>query len=279
MDRQRIKIDEGIYESLDPGLKRAFEFTDQTVPDSIKSQAAYKMAKDKVKLSGDGTFYTLQGEGPTMGLPCVFVRLHFCNLRCTWCDAWYTWNPNTKEFWTEPRDIPIAECADLIRNTWDGNNNRARKRVVWTGGEPLVQRKQMETVSRLLGASWYNEVETNGTILPTEFQLETYQFNCSPKLSNSLNERHSMVKPKIIKRLNSANTTFKFVVTRKEDLDEIEKWYGDLVDHDKIIIMPQGVTADEVHINAQKVAEYVKEKEFRLMGRLQNEIWGARRAV
>jgi len=43
--------------------------------------------------------------------------------------------------------------------------------------------------------------------------------------------------------------------------------------------MPQGVTAEEVRTNAQRVVEYAKKKGFRLMGRLQNEIWGAKRKV
>lgn len=273
------ELKDGIFKSFDPELKRAFEFTDVSVPDSIKDPSAFKMQKDKVKISGDGTFYTLQGEGPTMGEPCVFVRLHVCNLRCTWCDAWYTWNPNTKEFWTEPSDLSFEECAARIQDTWDERNTRSSKRVIWTGGEPLIQRKQIEEVSRQLGTNWINEVETNGTLMPTEYQLENFQFNCSPKLANSENAHHSMVKPKILQALNKANTSFKFVVTKNEDLDEVEEKYLPYVDFDKVIIMPQGVTDEEVNHNAQEVAEYVKEKGFRMLGRLQNQIWGAKRGV
>lgn len=273
------EIKEGVLRNFDPELKRAFEFADQSVDKELIDYSKIKMHRDSIKLSGDGTFYTLQGEGPTMGLPCVFVRLHVCNLRCTWCDAWYTWNPNTKEYWTEPRDVPFDECADQIRKTWDFRNGRSAKRVVWTGGEPLIQRKQIEAVSRELGA-WENEIETNGTLMPTEYELETFQFNCSPKLANSENTHTSMVKPKVLRALNEVNTTFKFVITRNEDLDEIERDYLEHIDFEKVILMPQGVTAEEVHENGQKIAEYAKEKGFRVLGRLQNELWdGARRVV
>lgn len=273
------ELKDGIFKSFDPELKRAFEFTDSSVPKELQKPSAFKMSKDMVKLSGDGTFYTLQGEGPTMGLPCVFVRLHVCNLRCTWCDAWYTWNPNTSEFWTEPRDVSFDECADAIESTWDGRNTRADKRVIWTGGEPLIQRRQISSVSKILGDSWVNEVETNGTLMPTDYQLENWQFNCSPKLSNSDNQHHSMVKPRVLCELNKCNSTFKFVVTAPNDLNEIEEKYLPYIDFDKVIIMPQGVTDEEVNQNAQMLAEYVKEKGFRMLGRLQNQIWGARRGV
>lgn len=277
MDKRELK--DGVFENFDPELKRAFEFTDASVPESIKKPSAFKMSKNMVKVSGDGTFYTLQGEGPTMGMPCVFVRLHVCNLRCTWCDAWYTWNPNTPEFWTEPRDLSFTEIADLIRATWDERNDRSPKRVIWTGGEPLIQRHQIDAVSQILGDEWTNEVETNGTLMPTLYQLEEWQFNCSPKLSNSENQHHSMVKPRVLSELNKCNSTFKFVVTQPSDLDEIEEKYLPHIDFDKVIIMPQGVTDEEVNYNAQMLAEYVKEKGFRMLGRLQNQIWGAKRGV
>ena len=285
--------EEGYLDSFDPELRRAFEFAHQKVNPELVDHSRVKMQKDSVLISGDGTFYTLQGEGPTMGLPCVFVRLHVCNLRCTWCDAWYTWNPNTEEFWTEPSRVSFSELAERIIQTWEGPP-RAQKRVVFTGGEPLIQRKQLDEVVKLLNPDWYDELgrsefvhhsewevefETNGTLMPTKDQLFYAQFNVSPKLSNSDNNHHQMVKPKIIQALNKRYSTFKFVVTSPEDLDEIEELYLPHIDFDKVIIMPQGVTAEEVDMNAARVAEYVKEKGFRMLGRLQNQIWGARRGV
>lgn len=73
-------------EEFDPALRKAFEVSD-SVSDDIKRGANVKIRKDKILLSGDSAFYTLQGEGPTLGQPAVFLRLHVCNLRCTWCLA------------------------------------------------------------------------------------------------------------------------------------------------------------------------------------------------
>lgn len=269
---------EGYLESFDPELKRAFEFAHKKVDPKLVDHSKVKMAKDSLLLSGDGTFYTLQGEGPTLGFPCVFIRLHVCNLRCTWCDAFYTWNPNTEEFWTEGFRLSFEQTAQLIKDTWEGPDH-ITKRVVFTGGEPLIQRKQIDQVLYNL-EGWQVEFETNGTLMPTEFQLKHTQFNVSPKLKNSENHHHSMVKPKVLEALNKANSTFKFVVTSAKDLDEIEDKYLSYIDHEKVIIMPQGVTEEEVSMNAKEIAEPCKEKGFRVSPRLQNILWdGARRGV
>lgn len=276
---------DGYMETMDPGLRRAFEFANEKVDPNLVDYSKVKMAKDSVLVSGDGTFYTLQGEGPTMGLPCVFVRLHMCNLQCSWCDAWYTWNPNTKEFWTEPRRVGFRDLALQIANTWDSSNTKSEKRVIYTGGEPLIQRNQLDEVHAYLEAEtdehWNWEIETNGTRMPTKWQIERAQFNCSPKLSNSDNMWHSQFKPKVLNVLTEIDsTTFKFVCMTEADLDEIEEHYAPHVDWDKIIIMPQGITEEEVSENAKVLAEPCKERGLRIMPRLQNILWhGARRAV
>lgn len=269
-------------ESFDPELRRAYEFASQSVDPALVDYSKVKMAKDSLLLSGDGVFYTLQGEGPTTGLPCVFVRLHVCNLRCDWCDAWYTWNPKTPEYWTEPRRESFDGLADRIQREWAANTTATHnRRVIFTGGEPLIQRKQLEEVwYHHLSSAYAIEVETNGTLMPTEKQLEHWQFNCSPKLANSKNVHHAMVKPKVLEALTKVNTTFKFVCWAEEDLQEIEDKYLPHIDEDKIIIMPQGITEEEVSINAKILVEFVKKRGWRLMTRLQNVCWdGARRGV
>lgn len=214
-----------------------------------------------------------------MGLPCVFVRLHVCNLRCTWCDAWYTWNPNTEEFWKEPHRKAFQEVADQIKATWAGPDN-VRKRVIFTGGEPLIQRKQLEYVHAFLGIDWAVEVETNGTLMPTEQQLALWQFNCSPKLKNSENRENAMVKPKILSALDQVNTTFKFVCYDETDLAEIEAAYLPHISENKVIIMPQGIRSEEIDENMQKLYEPCMKRGWRLLGRMQSQFAdGARRGV
>lgn len=279
-----------VNKDFDPELRRAFEFADKSVDPELVNYDKVRMHKDSIKISGDATFYTLQGEGPTMGLPCVFCRLHVCNLRCTWCDAWYTWNPATEEFWTESRDVSFSECAELIRSQWKCSDPAVPRRVIFSGGEPLIQRKQIDQVVDKLwwpdgmdegdGEHWDIEFETNGTLMPTHYQLDYAQFNCSPKLANSDNQHHSMVRPKVLEALNNADTTFKFVCETAGDLDEIEEKYAPHISKERVIIMPQGIRSDEIDAHMRALYEPCMERGYRLLGRMQAQFAdGARRGV
>lgn len=82
------------------GVKRSFDYTEpgkvptaENLPEEFKKKYEHKLRirDDRIKLSGDGVFYTVQGEGLSTGLPAVFMRLQFCNLMCTWC-----WGKGTK---------------------------------------------------------------------------------------------------------------------------------------------------------------------------------------
>ena len=148
------------------------------------------MSKDKFKVSGDGVFYTLQGEGVSMGKPACFLRLHVCNLKCEWCDTRYTWDANTKEFWTEGKDWSIAETKLKVESSWGCRNTIIPKRLVITGGEPLLQKEKIDLLLDKM-PDWLIEIETNGTVLPTVKMLERCQFNCSPKLGNTKKSQNS----------------------------------------------------------------------------------------
>lgn len=245
-----------------------------------KDPKRLQMKPDRLKVSGDGVFYTLQGEGITIGKPACFLRLHVCNLKCVWCDTRYTWDPHKDEFWTESRDWTIPETKKRIESAWKCKNNKIKKRLVITGGEPLLQREKIDKLIKAM-PDWEIEVETNGTIMPTKKMLKKCQFNCSPKLANSNNPRAARIKGQVLLTLNRSNAAFKFVVTSEADIDEVERDFVTpfKLDVNKIIIMPQGTTAEAVAENALKVVEKVKEKGYRLLGRLQCDIWGAKRKV
>lgn len=281
------------HDDFEPDLRRAFEFAHHNVDPALVDHSKVKIEKDNILVSGDGAFYTLQGEGPTMGFPCVFFRLHVCNLRCSWCDAFYTWNPASEEFWTESRRLSFQEAADLIRKTWDEYAPEgAQKTVIFTGGEPLIQKKQIDQIMLLLNGKenldeltgdeeeWLAEFETNGTLMPTKAQLWYGQFNVSPKLKNSDNNAHQMIKPKIIEKLASVNSTFKFVCETEEDLKEVEETYLPHININQLIIMPQGIRSEEIDKNLQALYEPCMRRGYRLLGRLQAQFAdGARRQV
>jgi hypothetical protein len=119
-------------------------------------------------------------------------------------------------------------------------------------------------------------------VIISHIESDDIQFNVSPKLANSLNVKSARIRKDVIKALNShSNSWFKFVVMKPEDIKEIEEDYvkGCGILRSKIILMPQGVTEQEVYMNMRNVAEIAKERGYRLLGRLQVSIWGARRRV
>lgn len=213
---------------------------------------------------------------------------------CWFCDAFYTWNPNSEEFWKESKLFSVDEVIAKLEETWVCENKDLTPRIIITGGEPLLQKDLIEQVMKKR-PNWFYEIETNGTIMPTDYILEQssnwikennvyfprVQFNCSPKLASSGNLVQAARKPEVIKALTKVGTLFKFVVMSNEDLDEIENvWMKEMeIPINQVCLMPQGVTSKEVENNGKKVVEYAKQKGFRLLLRLQNSLWGAKRRV
>lgn len=96
------------------------------------------------------TFFSIQGESTYCGLPCFFIRLAGCNLRCSFCDAAYTYD--------EPgRHIPVAELLEQA-------SGYPEAIVEITGGEPLLQSGVYPLMEGLLAAGRTVLLETNGSI-------------------------------------------------------------------------------------------------------------------
>jgi 7-carboxy-7-deazaguanine synthase len=101
-------------------------------------------------------FKSIQGEGTRAGLPCVFVRLTGCNLRCTWCDTAYAFHGGQKM----SVDEVLARVEDLAGRKPDG---RAMVPLVeLTGGEPLLQEEIYPLAEKLLATGYTVLIETSG---------------------------------------------------------------------------------------------------------------------
>lgn len=94
-------------------------------------------------------YRSVQGESSFVGLPCTFVRLAGCNLRCTWCDSTYTFKGG------EHRRIDdvVAEVEAL-----------GVRLVEVTGGEPLAQRTCIPLLQRLVDRGFTVLLETSGSL-------------------------------------------------------------------------------------------------------------------
>ena len=104
-------------------------------------------------------FKSIQGEGTRAGLPCIFVRLTGCNLRCTWCDTAYAFAGGRK---TSVAEI-LARVDELTGRSGDMPGSMAAIPLVeLTGGEPLLQEEVYPLAERLLGAGYTVMMETSG---------------------------------------------------------------------------------------------------------------------
>src|ERR1700739_3063193 len=99
---------------------------------------------------------SIQGEGTRAGLPCIFVRLTGCNLRCTWCDTAYAFHGGQKMTVED-----VLERVESVNRRSDGESARVPL-VELTRGEPLLQREIYSLAERLLAAGYTVMVETSG---------------------------------------------------------------------------------------------------------------------
>jgi len=247
------------------------------------------MSKFKNYLSVSEVFYSLQGEGSTMGIPSVFLRLAGCNLLCgaiqdkelhgaaTWrCDTIEVWMKGNKKFFNE---VLSEEFVDHLKQG---------AHLVITGGEPLLQ--QQEILDYLL---WFYqrykffpflEIETNATIKPLPYlDIHVNRWNCSPKLSTSGMLVFRRYKYEVLLEFsrhvgNGSDrfSIFKFVITGQKDWDEIENDYlktGLIQDRKKIWLMPAAESRKELIEINDVVAKIALEQGVNFSTRLQVEIW------
>jgi len=104
-------------------------------------------------------FKSIQGEGARAGLPCIFVRLTGCNLRCTWCDTAYAFHGGTK-MGVEEVMSRVDELTGRIRGAADAQTGV--RLVELTGGEPLLQEEVYPLAEKLLAAGYTVMIETSG---------------------------------------------------------------------------------------------------------------------
>ncbi len=94
-------------------------------------------------------FKSIQGESSYGGLPCTFIRLSGCNLRCSYCDTQYAYE--------EGRDLTVEEILSKVREL-------RCPLVEITGGEPLLQEEVYDLMTELLKEDYKLLLETNGSL-------------------------------------------------------------------------------------------------------------------
>ena len=145
-------------------------------------------------------FYSIQGEGNAAGLPCVFVRLTYCNLRCTYCDTEYAFYDGEEK--------TLDEIIDEVKKY-------KCKLVEITGGEPLVQEESLELMRRLCDAGFNVMLETGGSLsiknVDTRVKM-IMDFKCP---SSGMEKKNFYENVNYLKKADEV----KFVIGNREDYD------------------------------------------------------------
>lgn len=242
------------------------------------------------KLLVSEVFYSIQGEGITMGIPAVFVRLSGCNLMCggfgtdidrelyngaTWrCDTLEVWKKGERK---EFDQILTDECIQGIKNN---------AHLVITGGEPLLQTKMIEDfidwVRININSETFVEIETNGSIIPSDKLIDRVDlWNVSPKLSNSGNDQVARFNEKALLTLHNLTkrVQFKFVVDTEDSMNEILSDFRMICDLDKMVFMPSGENQTLLNKHKELVISKCKELGVRFSTRLHIDIWNQKTGI
>lgn len=220
-------------------------------------------------------FFSIQGEGELTGVPSVFVRTSGCNLRCRWCDTKYaSWKP-------EGENVTINDLLDKVCSY-------PARHVVISGGEPMIAKGIKEFTNLLKESGKHITIETAGTVSPNGIQCDLASL--SPKLSDSTPKEGEINKEWIdrheSKRLdygilsewvNSYNFQLKFVVSREEEIKEIQNVISRIegkILPQKVLLMPEGIDPDTLRSRYDLLIDLCKENGYRLCHRLHIDLFG-----
>lgn len=241
-------------------------------------------------------FYSLQGEGEFIGTPSIFLRLGGCNLKCrgfgnrytesdiVGCDSIYAANAKFSKEWKfyENAQALIFEIQSLSDVNFD---------IVITGGEPTLQFSNpilLETIKYFLKKGHRICIESNGSVdFRFDDVLKELYFTLSVKLSNSGEPMNKRIKPPVIQNIinNAKNVVFKFVLNAQMCEDgsgilEIKDLLSKLdLRNNRVYLMPQGVSVEELDKNIQKIYPLCLQEGFCLSDRIHIRIWGDKRGV
>lgn len=229
-------------------------------------------------------FASLQGEGPSAGVPVAFLRLSRCNLACVWCDTAYTWH-----FEGDERTHRSGEHYVRRENQrkLDPEETAARiaalgqNRLVITGGEPLLQASALADLLEFL-PDIAVEIETNGTtVAPPRLDIRIDQYNVSPKLAHSGNPADlALVPERLDFYATDPRAFFKFVIAEPADLDEVLALQARYrFPAARTFLMAEGTDSAALRARQEWLAPLCLEHGFRMSDRLHIHLYGDTRGT
>ena len=198
-------------------------------------------------------YYSVQGESTHSGCPCIFIRLTYCNLRCSYCDTEYAFY--------DGKDMEITDIMSEIKR-WDCNL------VEVTGGEPLFQDECIDLLNELVNSNYEVMLETGGSLSISDVPkkvVKIVDFKCPSS---------GMVKKNLWSIVDDlqAHDEVKFVIGNREDFD----WAKDRITEyslDKICTLLFSPTFGE--IDPQQIVEWILDENLpvRMQQQMHKMIW------
>jgi organic radical activating enzyme len=229
-------------------------------------------------------FASLQGEGPSTGKPCAFVRLSRCNLACEWCDTAYTWRfagdnrPHRSGIAYERQANQVTLAEEEVAQRIAALD---KPRLVITGGEPLLQAPALARMLALL-PHMAIEVETNGTVAPSPaLDALIGQYTVSPKLAHSGNPAALALIPERLRHWAAEpRASFKFVVAAPADVEEVLMLAEvHALPRERIWLMAEGTDPATLAARERWLAQLCLEHSLTLSKRLHIELYGDTRGT
>ncbi len=150
-------------------------------------------------------FYSIQGESTRAGLPCAFIRLSGCNLRCSYCDSRYTW------------DEPGTETTITEISTWLEDFPGVMVEI--TGGEPLLQPMVYPLMEQLAADNRTVLLETSGSLAIDKVPLDVHIILDLKCPGSGMEEKNEWNNLKILqaRRSMGSRDEIKFVLSSVRD--------------------------------------------------------------
>lgn len=145
-------------------------------------------------------FTSIQGESSYAGMPCTFIRMTGCNLRCSYCDTAYAYD--------EGKELSEDEIMSEVKHA--GINL-----VEITGGEPLLQKEVYHLIERLLDEGYNVLVETNGSVNIKEIDRRAVIILDIKTPGSGMREEMDLSNLDGVKNIDEV----KFVITNKTDYE------------------------------------------------------------
>ena len=159
-------------------------------------------------------FTSIQGESSYAGLPCTFVRMTGCNLRCTYCDTTYVYD--------EGSEVSEEEVLKKVRDAGIGL-------IEITGGEPLLQKEVYHLIRRLIEDGYKVLIETNGSLSIRDIDKRAVVILDIKTPGSGMYEKMDLSNLDEIKQTDE----IKFVITDRMDYDWSKDMIGKYALHQK----------------------------------------------